>query len=260
MAGEPPADFTYDAYRLLLDTLDACGYESLTMREYLQREQLPESFVVHRHDVDRKPANSLVFAELEADRGIQSTYYVRTTDEVFRPDLIRRLESLGHEVGLHYESMDRADGDPKLARDVFGRNLSMLRSLVSVDTVCMHGNPLTPHDNRDLWDHAGFAEFDLLGEAYLSMDFEDVVYFSDTGRTWRDGALKIKDHTMGEGDKRVSADTTHELATLFRNHRVSRACVLSHPNRWAGDVVELLVERTKDTATNIVKHGLHQLP
>jgi len=65
----------------------------------------------------------------------------------------------------------------------------------------MHGNPLTAHDNRDISNEnpqAEFDEFDLLGEAYLSMDFTDVTYFSDTGRTRRGGALKIKDHTMGQ--------------------------------------------------------------
>ncbi|WP_435346436.1 hypothetical protein [Haloarchaeobius sp. HRN-SO-5] len=252
-----PTDFTFDAYRMLLDSLSAAGYETLTVREYLACDELPECFVINRHDVDRKPQNSLTMAEIEADRGVQSTYYVRTTDEVFRPDIIRRLEALGHEVGYHYEAVDRAGGDLQRAKEVFERNLEMVRSLVPVDTVCMHGNPLTPHDNRDLWDAADLSDFDLLGEAYLSMNFEDVVYFSDTGRTWRDGALKVKDHTMGEGDKRVQADTTHELAGLFRDHRLSRACVLSHPNRWAGDYVELVVEQTKDTATNIVKHGIN---
>ncbi len=252
-----PADFTVDAYRILLDSLTASGYETLTVAEYLTADRLPDRFVIHRHDVDRKPGNALRLAELEADRGIQSTYYVRTTDEVFRPDLIRRLAALGHEVGLHYEAVDRAGGDLTAARETFARNLDLVRGVVPVETVCMHGNPLTPHDNRDLWDVASLDAFDLRGEAYLSTDFESVVYFSDTGRTWRDGALKIKDHTMGEGDKRVSADSTYDLLGLFREGQVSRACLLTHPNRWAETRTELLAERTKDTAINAVKRGLN---
>jgi len=255
-----PPDFTDDAYRILLDSLTANGYETLTVAEYLAAESLPERFVIDRHDVDRKPGNALRLAELEADRGIESTYYVRTTEEVFRPDLIRRIAALGHEVGFHYEAVDRAGGDLEQAEETFARNLNLVRGVAPVDTVCMHGNPLTPHDNRDLWDAASFETFGLLGEAYRSMDFEDVVYFSDTGRTWRDGALKVKDHTRGEGTKRVGADSTYDLVDLFREGAVSRACLLSHPNRWADTGVELVAERTKDTAINAVKRGLNKLP
>jgi hypothetical protein len=127
----------------------------------------------------------------------------------------------------------------------------------------MHGNPLSPHDNRDMWTDAGapgFAAYDLLGEAYLSMDFTDVTYFSDTGRTWRDGPLKIKDHTMGEGSKSVTAETTGDLIDLFERREVSRACVLAHPNRWADSYPELLAERSKDRAVNAVKRGMRLLP
>lgn len=260
MSGDVPTDFTFDAYRYLLDSLVASDYEMLTVRDYLRRESLPERFVIHRHDVDRKPANAVTMAAIEADRDISTTYYVRTTDEVFRPDYISQIEGLGHEVGLHYESVDQADGDLDRACDAFERDLALVRSVATVDTVCMHGNPLTSHDNRDLWQATDFAAHGLLGEAYLSMDFADVVYFSDTGRTWRDGDLKVKDHTMGEGDKTVQADSTHDLVACLREAEIDRACLLSHPNRWAGDVVELYAERTKDAATNVVKRGLARLP
>jgi hypothetical protein len=89
------------------------------------------------------------------------------------------------------------------------------------------------------------------------MDFEDVTYFSDTGRTWRDGDLKIKDHTMGEGDKRVQVDTTSELAMLLQTGEVDRLCALTHPNRWARTRRELVVEAAKDYAINIAKRGIN---
>ncbi|WP_254270971.1 hypothetical protein [Haloarcula marina] len=250
-------DFTDAAYARLLDTALDAGYEFLTVRDYIRCDDLPERFVVLRHDVDRKPENSARFARIEAERDVPSTYYFRTIDKVFKPEILREVESLGHEVGYHYEDLDRADGDVVEARLSFGDHLERLREHVTVDTVCMHGNPLTPHDNRDMWDTAADLEpWDLLGEAYLSMDFTDVTYFSDTGRTWEDGALKIKDHTMGEGEKRVSADTTADLEALLRSHRVDRACLLTHPNRWADSTPELVAEVAKDTITNVGKRGL----
>jgi len=171
--------------------------------------------------------------------------------------VLETLEALGHEVGYHYEDLDRAGGDVQDARRSFGRELERLRRHATVDTVCMHGNPLTPHDNRDMWDDPSELEpYGIDGEAYLSMDFTDVTYFSDTGRTWADGDLKIKDHTMGEGDKQVSASSTAELETLLRTHSVDRACLLTHPNRWADSTPEYVAEATKDAITNVGKRGL----
>jgi hypothetical protein len=295
-------DFTFETYGELLDAGLESGYEFLTVREYLATDdgELPDQFIILRHDVDRKPENALAMARLEAARGVPSTYYVRTIDKTFQPGLIRRIEELGHEVGYHYEDMDRADGDVAAAHESFSAELARMRALVSVDTVCMHGNPLTAHDNRDMWDadggaseaaaggtatdggaltgeaettegksgtgvvasdeHGGTPTFDtygLLGEAYLSMDFEDVTYFSDTGRTWRDGALKIKDHTMGEGDKRIQVDTTDELAALLRSGEVDRICALTHPNRWARTPGEWAIESAKDYAINVAKRGIN---
>jgi len=239
-------DFTYGAYADLLDAGLAAGYEFLTVREYVRRESLPEQFVVLRHDVDRKPENALDFARIEHEHGVPATFYVRSIDKTFDPDLLREMESLGHEVGYHYEDLDRADGDPERARTLFDRNLQQFREYVDVDTVCSHGNPLTPYVNMDIWrSEPRFDEYDLLGEAYLSMDFDEVMYFSDTDRAWR-----VEDKHGHQ------VDTTPELATLLREQRVDRACLMSHPNRWADGYAELVAERTKDAATAAAKRGI----
>lgn len=250
-------DFSEESYAALLDAALEEGYTFLTVRDYLAAEELPDRFIVVRHDVDRKPRNALSLARIEALRDVPTTYYVRTVESAFDPDVIVRLDQLGHEVGYHYEDLDRADGHVGRALDSFETNLARVRRLVDVDTVCMHGNPLTSHDNRDMWaEPPQFDAFDLLGEAYLSMDFTDVTYFSDTGRTWRDGVLKVKDHTMGEGDKRVSADSTAELISLLRSGEVDRCCLLVHPERWSSSTAEHVSQSAKDVAVNVAKRGI----
>lgn len=253
-------DFTFEIYEQLLQAgLDA-GYEHLTVREYLSSEELPERFIIHRHDVDRKPENSLAMARLEAEYDIPSTYYFRTIDKTFKPELIREIEALGHEIGYHYEDMDRADGDVDGAHESFATELKRLRELTTIETVCMHGNPLTSHDNRDMWDGSkSFEAYGLLGEAYLSMDFIDVTYFSDTGRTWEDGALKVKDHPVGENEKNVQVDGTDELIDLVNRGSVPRLCLLSHPNRWAKTSAEYIFEYCKDQFTNGVKLSINMV-
>jgi hypothetical protein len=254
------AEFSTASYADLLDAVLEADYTCLPVREYLGRDSLPERFVVLRHDVDRKPGNAERIARLEAERGVSSTYYYRTS--TFTPDRVDTVESLGHEVGYHYEDYVHADGDLGIAHSLFANNLRVFRRDCDVDTVCMHGNPLSPHDNREMWtapEAPAFDEYDLLGEAYLSMDFADVAYYSDTGRTWRDGPLKIKDHAMDGGRKAVPADTTTDLAALFRGGMVDRACVLAHPERWADSLPELVAARSKDRAVNLVKRGMHLL-
>jgi hypothetical protein len=251
--------FTLSAYADLLDAIDAGGYETLTVRDYLAAEDLPERFVVLRHDVDRRPKRALRMARLEADHGVTSTYYYRVS--TFDPDHTCTVARLDHEVGYHYEDYVAAEGELSRAHRRFAVNLQRFRRghVEPIETVCMHGNPLSPHDNREMWTKPGapdFAEYDLLGEAYLSMDFLDVTYFSDTGRTWQDGTLKIKDHTMGVGEKAVAPESTAELAALFRTGTVERACVLAHPERWVDSLPELVVARSTDGAVNLVKRGM----
>ncbi|MFC7134049.1 MULTISPECIES: hypothetical protein [Salinibaculum] len=255
-----PADFTYEMYGTLLDACRESDYAFLTVREYLAADALPERFVVLRHDVDRKPDNALDFARIEAERDVASTYYVRTVPDTFDPEVICEIDRLGHEIGYHYEDLDRADGDVTAARRSFGAHLAKLRSLVDVDTVCMHGNPLTPHDNREMWNSGdGLAAHDLAGEAYLSMDFTDVHYYSDTGRTWRDGPLKIKDHTVGGDAKTTQVDTTPDLVDLITSRSDGRFCLLTHPDRWTATLPERVFETTFDAAKNTAKYGLQAL-
>jgi hypothetical protein len=231
----------------------AAGYEFLTMREYLRSDELPDRFVVMRHDVDRKPENAVDLARIEMRHGVSATYYFRTIEKTFDPAAIRRIEAMGHEIGYHYEDMDRTKGVLEAAHDSFARQLARLRRHATVETACMHGNPLTRYDNRDMWADADLTSHGILGEAYLDMDFTDIVYFSDTGRTWKDGALKIKDHTIGDDAKRTQVRTTPELIELLESGRIDRFCILTHPNRWGDGVPEIVAETTKDAVTNAGK-------
>jgi len=42
---------------------------------------------------------TLKMARKEAEMGITAIYYFRTHDDVFKPDIIREIADLGHEIG-----------------------------------------------------------------------------------------------------------------------------------------------------------------
>jgi hypothetical protein len=249
-------DFTYRAYRDLLIAAKDNGYEILTVEEYLTRDDLPEQLLILRHDVDRKVENALDMAELEASLGVSSSYYFRAIDKTFDPEIFERVSELGHEVGYHYEDVDEANGDLDAARRRFERNLEQFREHVPVDTVSMHGNPLTPYDNRDVVESIDLDAYGLSGEVYLSFDFSEVVYFSDTNRTWYEEKTIVNDWPVGPSEKPTQVETTGELIDLLEEQSIPKLYLLVHPNRWADSTAEWAVEYSKDVATNGGKWGL----
>lgn len=252
-------DFTYETYERLITAAHEQGYEFLTMREYLSRDDLPERFLIMRHDVDRKPANALDLAEIEADVGVSTSYYFRAIDKTFRPDILTSVADLGHEVGYHYEDVDTSDGDMRAAQRSFVDNLARFREYVGSETVAMHGNPLTEHDNRELWETAAFEDHGILGEVYLSVDFTDLVYFSDTNRTWYDERTIVNDWPVGPARKPEQIESTRDLIELVEAEQIPRLYLLTHPNRWAETTAEWVGEYAKDTVINAGKFGLWTL-
>ena len=74
-------DFTLQTYRELLLTLQKADYQFLTFEEYISSSVRPERWVILRHDVDLKAANSLRTAEIEHELGIRASYYFRIIKE-----------------------------------------------------------------------------------------------------------------------------------------------------------------------------------
>jgi hypothetical protein len=119
-------DFTLSKYKELCLALLNSGYTPLTVESYLTGKQNNSKLIVLRHDIDRKTMNALRMAELEHELGIQSTYYFRIP-YTFKPEMIRKIRDLRHEVGYHYEVLSKANGDYEKAVELFEQELSEVR-------------------------------------------------------------------------------------------------------------------------------------
>lgn len=236
-------DFTLKKYRELCNAMINSGYSLLTLEKYITLKSKPEKYIIIRHDIDIKPDHALRIAEIEKELGISSTYYIRITEEVFKPELINKLSFLGHEIGYHYEALDKAKGDHEKAIKIFETELTDFRKIYDVKTIAMHGNSRTKWDNREMWKYYDFKSFGLLGEAYLSVDFDDVTYFSDTARTWS-GKYKIKDMDPRYSVKNfnsanvqttTTASKTDDLIAIIREKKLSHIYLLIHPDDWCDD-------------------------
>lgn len=256
-------DFSLDIYRTLLETLQAQGYKLIGYADYLkktndQRPTTNDKYVILRHDVDARPANSLKTAQIEHALGAKATYYFRCGKESNNPEIIRSIVKLGHEIGYHYEDMSLCGGDAQKAWAHFQTWLNYFRQYYAIETICMHGAPTSQYDSKDLWKTADYKTLGIIGEPYMDTDFNDVFYLTDTGRCWDGYKVSVRDKIPAHQDEWTKAGltwhTTPELLQAIKNNRLpNHVMITTHPQRWTNNKAawwkELLLQKTK----NIIK-------
>jgi hypothetical protein len=101
-----------------------------------------------RHDVDNALEPALAFAEWEAERGYQSTYYILHTapywdDKPLLRDTLDRIDGLGHEIGFHTNALAAALRTGRSPEAIVWEALDELRGYgYPVTGVVAHGDQL----------------------------------------------------------------------------------------------------------------------
>ena len=247
-------DFTLEKYAQLCDTLQALACPILTVKQYLSTRQPQETLVVLRHDVDRYVGAALRMARMESECGLSSTYYFRATPAVFIPAALAEVHRLGHEVGYHYEVLARVKGKTTEALRLFERELEKFREIVPVDTVSMHGSPLSPWNNLDLWKAHDLADYGILGDAVLNVESKGVYYFTDTGRSWDAGRHNLRDR-MASRELHRQVHTTEDLIGFLKDRPTYPVYISAHPSRWASNWLEWSVGLVFDWSANRMKRA-----
>jgi hypothetical protein len=287
-------DFTLSSFRNLLQTLSGAGYSFSTVAGYAR---MPRSrTVVLRHDVDASPGNSICTALSEKALGIRGTYYFRYGRHGFDSGAIRQISGMGHEAGYHYEDLafawrraNRADREQETAAAAFESfrfNLHKLREIAEIETICMHGSPMSPADSRLMWRYFDYKDHGIMTEPYMDISFEDMLYLTDTGRRWDGSAFSLRDKAgfakkgspEGYGDWKVvplqgslmnMTDRSAALQAKYQFHetadieKAARAAKLPdkimmtvHPQRWDDMIIPWLSELISQKAKNSVKYFL----
>ena len=230
-------DFTIAKYK---DLLRALGGREVTLR----------------HDVDKRPGNSLRTARIEAEMGLKGIYYFRVS--TMERETIREIASLGHEIGYHFESLATCGGDVDAAYGDFKRNLEKLREIAPVRSICMHGSPRSPFDSRDIWRKYDYRTLGIETEPYLDTDFSKVFYLTDTGRRWDGYKVSVRDKVPEYQDKWTSEGlvfhSTDDVIGGLESGRIPQRLMLTvHPQRWNPFGALWLEELTLQKAKNLVK-------
>jgi len=193
------------------------NYNVCTFRDYLLQNH--SSCFILRHDVERSALKALDMAKIESSLGIRATYYFRRDTLAFNPKIMSVIQSMGHEIGYHYNCLDRTNGNYHKAWEIFKSELSDFKNNgFNVQTVCSHGQPRIIKKgyktNADLLRVQNYKELGILGEAYLDVDFSLVQYVSDTGFRW---------NHYPSSEHLISAINKKEYPIFY---------LLTHPDYW----------------------------
>ena len=253
-------DFTLETYTRLLQGLKDAGYAFCTFEDYCEHRSSWETrgFVILRHDVDLKAENALAVAKIEHDLGIVASYYFRVVEQSNKPEIIKAICTMGHEIGYHYEDMTICEGNREESIHHFKKQLDYFRQFYPVKTVCMHGAPRSKYDSRDLWKHYDYHDYGIIGEPYFDVDFSKVFYLTDTGRRWDGFNVSVRDKIPVYQDQWIKEGlvyhSTDDIIKASGNGTLpQRLMMTTHPQRWTNAWGEWLMEKSLQSIKNVVK-------
>lgn len=256
-------DFTFKKYEEIVKAIAATDYQVLSIADYISSKDLPEKFIIIRHDVDLDPFYQLQFAQLEHDLNIRTSYYFRHVESIFKEEVIESVAAMGHEVGYHYEVFTKAKGNRELAREIFQKEQAIFSGKWNSLTVCPHGGSfvdnadgyslknmmkLIPglltgkklfshHVNFDMWAENMFEDFGIIGDAYRSVDFTKMLYLSDTGRSW-DNRYKRLDKVDSLINPKYNIRSSDDIIKVIKNHEVDQIYLLVHVEQWKDNLFD----------------------
>ena len=243
-------DFTIRKYRQLVRTFVESGFRVLPVREYLETDPSGKVIVL-RHDVDEQPLNALKMAEAEKELSVKATYYFRRVSKSDHPDVIRKIAAMGHEIGYHYEDLTLSEGDIPKAIESFARNLEYFRQYYPVKTVCMHGSSSSRFDNREIWNQVRLEDYGLIGEPYLSFDFNQVYYLTDTGYAWDGGRFAVRDKV--DSPFALSFHTTDQVIEAVRSGQFPEQSLILAHTLWTDNLPRWTFLHLREFIRNRVK-------
>lgn len=217
----------YGAYREILADIKDTG-KAATFREALGRDE----FLILRHDVEFSLEKAARMAEIDAELGVQSVFFVQLESNAYNAlsavsvDLMAHILSLGHEIGLHYRQKHGLNAEVEIKNQA-----ELLSSYIGrrVQTFSCH-MPRGYYDQISVggminaYDPRFFTRTDDLSEV-------EVKYISDSNMRWNYGEPTAREfntyskvqlliHPFGWGD--INRDPDLAIERL-------------HRERWSAD-------------------------
>lgn len=234
-------DFTFDNYKRLIVLAKCKGFQFILHKD----EYVPErKDIIWRHDVEFEPDYALKMAQIEAEEGVQATYffqlhspYYNVVDSHYR-EVFHDIKKLGHCVGLHFDSAywritseDQLNDYIVLDKEYLERNVG-----AEIDTFSFHNTtPFTQSCQE--------YKYGGLINVYSLFFKERYNYCGDSLGYWR----------------------FDRLEDVLRDESVKHLQVLTHDANWNEEVLsprKRFVKVMKDRAESLIVgqvEGLHKM-
>lgn len=177
-----PNEFSLDGYRQLLRQLKEREYRFCSFHNL----QSDRADIILRHDIDLSLEHAVNMATLEAEEGVQASYYVLACSEFYNlltpssRTALKRLVELEHEVGLHLDASISNEQNGNL-ESIATLECHLLEAIIDepVRSISFHRPAKQYLDNAD----------NLAGRlhAYQPRFFSDIDYCADSTGCWKYG-------------------------------------------------------------------------
>lgn len=182
--------FTFAHYGEILEQAIDLGYvfHTFSGNELVDSPRL----ILMRHDIDLSLENCLRFAQIEHELGVRSTFFVRVHARLYNPfefqsyQMLRKIESLGHELALHYEpgfALAVAEDEESMVR----RDKAILEAVLGHPIVSASAH--LPGKTGSTISEDNKESFGIKYDAYSPRFMQDFKYLSDSNGRWREGCL-----------------------------------------------------------------------
>ncbi len=153
--------------------------------------QMPENFILLRHDVEFDISRAFELAKIESKHNVKSTFFFQVFSSAYNSlspinkNMIKQIKDLGHEVGLHFYASNLITGDwsslyreMDIQKTIFEKGLEM-----DCDIFSYHRPPKWFLENRD--DQIN-GVMNAYGRSFFefSSNPKDIKYLADSQHKW----------------------------------------------------------------------------
>lgn len=224
-------EFTYKAYRSLIELLKKHGYQFISYNDCNQEGNV----VIFRHDIDNSLEKALEIAKIEQEYNIKSTYFVLLSTDFYNifskrsNAILKEITRLGHDVGLHFDETRYEIGHVDDLEHYINYEKAILEAALGseINCVSMHRPSRWILDND--------IQFKNMINSYSKVFFNDYKYLSDSRMHWREDVLKI-----------IASNDFEKLH------------ILTHPF-WYSDTTETIKDKVSSFIENASKERYHQM-
>jgi hypothetical protein len=251
--------FIYKYWDEFCKNLNDAGVNSVTAASVL-RTKPDNPFLTLKHDVETNPKKALKLAQIENKYSHKGTYYAQAylLNNKKNIEILKKIQSLGHEVSYHHDVMDSNKGNLIKAKQEFQKYVEVFeRNGFVIETVCQHGNPVIERDgyssNRDLFrDSSTALTYNHISEIMVNFKSKagvDYKYISDAGYGWKVIFDPENNDVVKSDDKNISLGDLEGVSNVISSG--NSVIVSTHPHRWHNKVITALL---KDTIFKIIKN------